>query len=126
MRWRGATRPLHGGGLRLRDPSPTSGSPARQVLPDGNVRRLLMGLAMGLTAISLIYSPSGQQSGTHTNLPLQLRRPGRDTTKPAADQPLVAEAVVTRATQAHPKRQRFGSPAARRHKGGIMNRVSTL
>src|SRR5262245_59764530 len=61
------------------------GSPARQVLPDGNVRRLLMGLAMGLTAIGLIHSPWGQQSGTHMNLPLQLRRPGRDY-EPAADQ----------------------------------------
>src|SRR5262249_2311994 len=30
-------------------------------------RRALMGLAMGLTAISLIYSPWGQQSGAHFN-----------------------------------------------------------
>ncbi len=42
-------------------------SPARQALPDGNVRRLLMGLAMGLTAVGLIYSPWGQQSGAHMN-----------------------------------------------------------
>lgn len=31
------------------------------------VRRGLMGLAMGLTAIALIYSPWGQQSGAHMN-----------------------------------------------------------
>src|SRR2546422_9664398 len=31
------------------------------------LRRALMGLAMGLTAISLIYSPWGQQSGAHFN-----------------------------------------------------------
>src|SRR5262249_8161734 len=30
-------------------------------------RRALMGLAMGLTAISLVYSPWGQQSGAHFN-----------------------------------------------------------
>src|SRR2546422_8947369 len=30
-------------------------------------RRLLMGIAMGLTAISLIYSPWGKQSGAHFN-----------------------------------------------------------
>ena len=35
-------------------------SPVHEALPDGNVRRLLMGFAMGLTAIGLIYSPWGQ------------------------------------------------------------------
>lgn len=30
-------------------------------------RRILMGLAMGLTAIALIYSPWGEQSGAHMN-----------------------------------------------------------
>jgi aquaporin Z len=47
-------------------------SPAHHALPDGNVRRLLMGVAMGLTAISLIYSPWGQQSGAHMNPSLTL------------------------------------------------------
>jgi aquaporin Z len=47
-------------------------SPANRALPDGNVRRLLMGLAMGLTAVSLIYSPWGQQSGAHMNPSLTL------------------------------------------------------
>src|SRR5437899_1317257 len=31
------------------------------------LRRMFMGLAMGLTAISLIYSPWGKQSGAHFN-----------------------------------------------------------
>ena len=42
-------------------------SPVHEALPDGNVRRLLMGFAMGVTAIGLIYSPWGQQSGAHMN-----------------------------------------------------------
>jgi len=42
-------------------------SPAVRALPDPVVRRVLMGLAMGLTAISLIYSPWGQRSGAHFN-----------------------------------------------------------
>ncbi len=42
-------------------------SPVRQALPDGFVRRLLMGLAMGLTAVAIIYSPWGQRSGAHIN-----------------------------------------------------------
>lgn len=42
-------------------------SPIRQVLPDPFVRRLPMGIAMGLTAIAIIYSPWGQQSGAHIN-----------------------------------------------------------
>lgn len=36
-------------------------------LPDPFLRRLLMGLAMGATAICIIYSPWGQQSGAHLN-----------------------------------------------------------
>src|SRR5258707_8738326 len=42
-------------------------SPVHQLLPKDNVRRALIGLAMGLTAIGLIYSPWGQQSGAHMN-----------------------------------------------------------
>ena len=38
-----------------------------QWLPDANVRRVLMGLAMGMTAIALIYSPWGRRSGAHLN-----------------------------------------------------------
>jgi aquaporin Z len=43
------------------------GSPVAQALPDGMVRRALMGLTMGLTAVAIIYSPWGQQSGAHIN-----------------------------------------------------------
>lgn len=42
-------------------------SPVRQALPDPFVRRFLMGVAMGLTAIGIIYSPWGKQSGAHFN-----------------------------------------------------------
>ena len=42
-------------------------SPVRQAIADPNVRRALMGLAMGLTAIGLIYSPWGTRSGAHMN-----------------------------------------------------------
>jgi aquaporin Z len=42
-------------------------SPLRAVLLDPVVRRVLMGLAMGTTAIGLIYSPWGRRSGAHIN-----------------------------------------------------------
>jgi len=48
------------------------GSPLRQALPDANLRRLLMGLAMGATAVALVRSPWGQQSGAHMNPSLTL------------------------------------------------------
>lgn len=43
------------------------GSPVREALPDATLRRVLMGLTMGVTAIVIIYSPWGQQSGAHIN-----------------------------------------------------------
>jgi len=43
------------------------GSPLHKAIPDPLVRRALMGLAMGLTAIGIIYSPWGKQSGAHIN-----------------------------------------------------------
>jgi aquaporin Z len=43
------------------------GSPVHQFIPNGHIRRALVGLAMGLTAIALIYSPWGQRSGAHMN-----------------------------------------------------------
>ena len=43
------------------------GSPAVRALSDPVTRRVLMGLAMGLTAVALIYSPWGQRSGAHFN-----------------------------------------------------------
>jgi aquaporin Z len=42
-------------------------SPVRQAVEDVLVRRALMGLAMGGTAIALIYSPIGARSGAHIN-----------------------------------------------------------
>ncbi len=43
------------------------GSPLAPLVPDGLPRRALMGAAMGLTAVALIYSPWGQRSGAHMN-----------------------------------------------------------
>ena len=43
------------------------GSPVNHLFSSAFVRRSLIGLAMGLTAIGLIYSPWGQQSGAHYN-----------------------------------------------------------
>jgi aquaporin Z len=43
------------------------GSPVHQAIEEPLLRRALMGLAMGLTAIAIIYSPWGQQSGAHIN-----------------------------------------------------------
>lgn len=42
-------------------------SPVRSAIHDNQLRRVLMGVAMGLTAIAIIYSPWGQQSGAHFN-----------------------------------------------------------
>jgi aquaporin Z len=42
-------------------------SPVVLSVPDPLVRRALMGLAMGLTAVTLIYSPWGRRSGAHFN-----------------------------------------------------------
>ncbi len=42
-------------------------SPIRQVIGDPFLRRMVMGMAMGLTAIGIIYSPWGKQSGAHIN-----------------------------------------------------------
>jgi aquaporin Z len=42
-------------------------SPVHQAVMSGLVRRVLMGVSMGLTAIAVIYSPWGKQSGAHIN-----------------------------------------------------------
>lgn len=42
-------------------------SPLHELLPDAFLRRIVIGLAMGLTAIGLIYSPWGKRSGAHLN-----------------------------------------------------------
>lgn len=42
-------------------------SPVMMSLPNEFHRRVLVGMAMGLTAICIIYSPWGKQSGAHLN-----------------------------------------------------------
>lgn len=42
-------------------------SPLHQAIPYSLLRRFLMGVAMGSTAILIIYSPWGKQSGAHIN-----------------------------------------------------------
>ncbi len=43
------------------------GSPVVAALPDPFLRRMLIGIAMGLTALTLILSPLGKRSGAHFN-----------------------------------------------------------
>lgn len=43
------------------------GSPVRQALPDPLLRRFLIGAAMGLTAIAIVFSSLGKRSGAHFN-----------------------------------------------------------
>lgn len=42
-------------------------SPVRSFVGDAITRRMLMGMAMGLTAATIIYSPWGRRSGAHMN-----------------------------------------------------------
>lgn len=42
-------------------------SPVRHAIGSTLLRRLLMGLSMGLTSIAIVYSPWGKQSGAHIN-----------------------------------------------------------
>jgi aquaporin Z len=42
-------------------------SPGRHAIDDPFARRALTGLAMGLTALAIFYSPWGKQSGAHIN-----------------------------------------------------------
>ncbi|HXW10104.1 MAG TPA: aquaporin [Steroidobacteraceae bacterium] len=42
-------------------------SPVHKAIDDPDLRRALAGLAMGLTAMALIYSPWGRRSGAHMN-----------------------------------------------------------
>jgi aquaporin Z len=42
-------------------------SPVHRAIGDPTLRRVLGGIAMGLTAIALIYSPWGKRSGAHMN-----------------------------------------------------------
>jgi aquaporin Z len=42
-------------------------SPIHLLIKDPFIRRFLIGVAMGLTAVGIIYSPWGKQSGAHIN-----------------------------------------------------------
>lgn len=42
-------------------------SPLAQLIANPNLQRALVGLAMGTTAVALIYSPWGKRSGAHMN-----------------------------------------------------------
>jgi aquaporin Z len=61
-------------------------SPLHAALPDPLLRRVLIGLAMGSTAMALVYSPWGQRSGAHFNpaLTLTFLRLGRVAPRDAA------------------------------------------
>jgi aquaporin Z len=43
------------------------GAPLHRAIVSPDLRRTLIGVAMGLTAIAIIYSPWGRQSGAHLN-----------------------------------------------------------
>ena len=47
-------------------------SPIHRALPDATLRRVLVGIAMGATAIAIVHSPWGRRSGAHINPSLTL------------------------------------------------------
>jgi aquaporin Z len=61
-------------------------SPVPGLVPDRFLRRVLMGLAMGGTAVGLVYSGWGKQSGAHFNpaVTLTFARLGRVAPRDAA------------------------------------------
>jgi hypothetical protein len=61
-------------------------SQIRQAIASAELRRMLNGVAMGLTAMALIYSPWGQRSGAHLNpsVTLTFLRLGKITRRDAA------------------------------------------
>jgi aquaporin Z len=75
-------------------------SPVSTLFPSPDVRRAVTGLAMGATAVLIIYSPWGRRSGAHFNPAVTLafwrlgRVRGRDAATYAAGQFLGAAAAV--------------------------------
>jgi aquaporin Z len=61
-------------------------SPVRQLLIDSLVRRTVTGLAMGMMAAAIIYSPWGRRSGAHLNpaVTLSFARLGKVASRDAA------------------------------------------
>lgn len=47
-------------------------SPVQRLIPDPTLARVVMGVVMGLTAVTIVYSPWGKQSGAHLNPSLTL------------------------------------------------------
>lgn len=58
------------------------GSPVRQAIENDLLRRGLIGVAMGLTGICLVYSPIGKRSGAHMNPAVTLTFLRLDKVKP--------------------------------------------
>jgi len=44
-----------------------AGSVGMRMVPSAALRRMLMGVAMGVTAVMIIHSPMGKRSGAHFN-----------------------------------------------------------
>ena len=86
------------------------GSAVHAALPDAFVRRALMGLAMGATAVAIIFSGWGKRSGAHINpaTTLTFLRLGK---VQAADAPFVCRGPVCRGVRRLSRRRRRLSPA---------------
>src|SRR5215469_13865877 len=77
-------------------------SPVRTSVANADLRRFLGGIAMGLTAVLLIYSPYGRRSGAHMNPATTLILADRNVnfaiTRPGMrgiEMAFLAEAVIT-------------------------------
>ena len=59
--------PVHGLGRRVHDAARVPGFRASGLIANADLRRALIGVAMGLTCVALVYSPWGHRSGAHMN-----------------------------------------------------------